>query len=85
MDYYVYYEVETGRMTPLEYDGNSVMKANAANWLPFYNESKVNYPLLNRLLAVPIWRQRYLAHLRTIIQDEMNPTVCNAMLTIIKT
>ncbi|MBK6930389.1 MAG: CotH kinase family protein [Saprospirales bacterium] len=80
MDYYVYYEVETGRMTPLEYDGNSVMKANAANWSPFYNESKVNYPLLNRLLAVPIWRQRYLAHLRTIIQDEMNPTVCNAML-----
>ncbi len=80
MDYYLYYEPETGRMTPLEYDGNSVMELNLAGWSPFYNETKVNYPLLNRILAVPMWRQRYLAHLRTIIQDEMDPAVCNAML-----
>ena len=80
MDYYVYYEPETGRMTPIEYDGNSVMGANFVTWSPFYNASKVNYPLLNKMLAVPIWRQRYLAHLRTIIEDEMNPAVCNAML-----
>ncbi len=80
MDYYVYYEPETGRMTPLEYDGNSAMEANFANWGAFYNETKVNYPLLNRVLAVPIWRQRYLAHLRTIIQEELNPTVSHAML-----
>lgn len=80
MDYYVYYEPETGRMTPLEYDGNSVMEMNFVTWSPFYNASKVNYPLLNKLLAVPMWRQRYLAHLRTIIDDEMDPAVCNAML-----
>lgn len=80
MDYYVYYEPETGRMTPLEYDGNSAMEANFASWSAFYNETKVNYPLLNKVLAVPAWRQRYLAHLRTIIQEELNPTVCNAML-----
>ncbi|MCC6462940.1 MAG: CotH kinase family protein [Saprospiraceae bacterium] len=80
MDYYVYYEPETGRITPLEYDGNSAMEANLVNWSPFYNETKVNYPLLNKVLAVPAWRQRYLAHMRTIISEELNPTRCNAML-----
>lgn len=73
MDYYVYYEPETGRMTPLEYDGNSVMKNNASSWSPFYNANNANYPLLNRILAQPMWRQRYLAHLRTVIDEELNP------------
>ncbi|MBL7795588.1 MAG: CotH kinase family protein [Saprospiraceae bacterium] len=80
MDYYVYYEPETGRLTPLEYDGNSVLGGMNINWGAFYNETKVNYPLLNRILAVPMWRQRYLAHLRTIIEEELNPTTCNAIL-----
>lgn len=80
MDYYVYYEPETGRMTPLEYDGNSVMKNNAINWSPFYNATNANYPLLNRMLAVPIWRQRYLAHLRTIIDEELNPATTTPMI-----
>ncbi len=85
MDYYVYYEAETGRITPLEYDGNSAMETNFASWSPFYNETKVNYPLLNKILAVPAWRQRYLAHLRTLIQDELDPTACAAMLDQYKT
>ncbi|MCB0543047.1 MAG: CotH kinase family protein [Lewinellaceae bacterium] len=80
MDYYVYYEAETGRLTPLEYDGNSVMTGNLASWSAFYNANKVNYPLLNKILAVPIWRQRYLAHLRTILEEELNPAICNPML-----
>jgi hypothetical protein len=81
MDYYLYYEPETGRITPVEYDGNSSMETNfATSWSPFYNQNKVNYPLLNKILAVPQWRQRYLAHLRTIMNEEMNPTVCGAML-----
>ena len=81
MDYYLYNEAETGLMFPMEYDGNSAMLANlAATWSPFYNANKVNYPLLNKILAVPEWRQRYLAHLRTIIAEEMSPTVCTTML-----
>lgn len=80
MDYYVYYEPETGRITPLEYDGNSVMAPNASSWSPFYNQTNVNFPLLNKILAVPEWRQRYLAHLRTVIADELNPAECNAIL-----
>jgi len=81
MDYYLYYEAETGRITPLEFDGNSAMLSNyASNWGPFYNANKVNYPLLNKMLSVPAWRQRYLAHLRTIIQEELDPTNCAAQL-----
>lgn len=80
MDYYLYWDPETGRMTPLEFDGNSVMKSNATNWSVFYNQNKVNYPLLNRLLAVPAIRQRYLAHMRTLVQDEMDATTFNALI-----
>lgn len=79
MDYYLYWDPETGRMTPLEFDGNSVMKSNAVNWGAFYNANKVNYPLLNRLLAVPSIRQRYLAHFRTLLNDELNTSEFNAL------
>lgn len=80
MDYYLYWDPETERLTPLEFDGNSVMKNNAVNWGAFYNATKVNYPLLNRLLAVPSIRQRYLAHFRTLINEEMNTTEFNALI-----
>lgn len=71
-DYYVYYEPESGRFTPLEFDGNSALHLQNANWDIFMNEDNENYPLLNRLLSIPSIRQRYLAHVRTIINEEMN-------------
>ncbi len=74
MDYYLYWEPETNRIVPIEYDGNSILEPQAATWGPFYNQQDVRYPLLNRLLAVPKIRQRYLAHLRTIISDELEQT-----------
>ncbi|HRH66734.1 MAG TPA: CotH kinase family protein [Bacteroidia bacterium] len=73
MDYYAYYEIETGRLTPQEYDGNSAFEANLANsWSPFYHVTNANYPLLNKILARPEWRQRYLAHLRTILEQDFD-------------
>lgn len=84
MDYYLYWDPETGRITPLEYDGNSVMKNNTVNWSPFYNANKVNYPLLNRLLAVPEIRQRYLAHFRTLMEDIFSVTEMNARINTIQ-
>lgn len=81
MDYYLYYDAETGWMVPQEFDGNSVMKVNAANWSPFYHADNANYPLLNRMLAVPSMRQRYLAHLRTIITEKMQSASFNALLS----
>ncbi len=80
MDYYVYTEVETNRIIPLEYDGNSAMLPDFYNWSPFYNEDNEDYPLMNILFAVPELRQRYLAHVRTIlneylIQEEVEATI----------
>jgi len=78
MDYYVYWEPESGRIIPLEYDGNSCMRPNDTNWSPFFKQSDVQYPLMNRLFAVPGLRQRYLAHVRTILHEYMTPGVVNA-------
>ena len=75
MDYYAYWEYETGRITPLEYDGNSVLDQGALAWSPFYHADNANYPLLNKMLQVPEYRQRYIAHLRTIITDMIDPAL----------
>lgn len=84
MDYYVYHDPETGRMTPLEFDGNSVMKTQNITWSPFYHADNANYPLLNKILAVPMWRQRYLAHMRTILNGILNPTNAHPVLDAYK-
>ncbi|MGB1204171.1 MAG: CotH kinase family protein [Chitinophagales bacterium] len=84
MDYYLYQDVETGRMTPLEFDGNSCMMLDEADgwfgWSPFYNANDPNYPLLNRLLAVPSLRQRYLAHVRTLLLELLDPAFASIMI-----
>ncbi|WP_395053785.1 CotH kinase family protein [Flavobacterium sp.] len=81
MDYLAYYEAETARMTSLEIDGNSSFQAPlATNWTPFKNTTNVNYPLLNKLLNVPEWRQRYLAHYRTILSETFTITNANAII-----
>lgn len=85
MDYYLYWEIETGRMVPMEYDGNSVLTQNALNWSPFYHADNVNYPLLNKILSVPEYRQRYLAHMRTIITEEINTIINSGILASWKT
>ncbi len=71
-DYSLYWEPETGRMTTQEIDGNSVLSQNNVAWSPFYHADNANYPLLNRLMAVQDLRQRYLAHLRTVITSSLN-------------
>ena len=80
MDYYIFWETATGRLTPIEYDGNEVLLSSHASWSPFYNENSTNYPLLNKLLAVPNIRQRYLAHFRTILEESFNPDAMNELI-----
>src|SRR5690606_25246979 len=78
MDYYVYFDVATGRIVPLEYDGNSAMSTQlATSWGPLYKIDDANFPLISVLLKVPELRQRYLAHYRTIMEEALNPTVAN--------
>ncbi len=71
-DYYLYWEVETGRLVPLEYDGKDTFKSGNIQWDPFYHADDVRFPLINKLLAVPSVRQRYLAHYRTILKETYN-------------
>ncbi|MFK7982078.1 MAG: CotH kinase family protein [Saprospiraceae bacterium] len=81
MDYYVYWEAETGRLVPLEYDGNSVMQFPNTNiWTPFYRENETDFPLANRLFASPDLRQRYLAHFRVILADHFTPTYLDELI-----
>jgi spore coat protein CotH len=77
MDYFLYRDAETGRFTTYDYDGNSSMETKFVNWSPFYNETKVNYPLLNRVLANPAYRQRYIAHMKTLLNDYCDETKVN--------
>jgi hypothetical protein len=81
MDYYVYYDPETNRITPIETDGNSAIALNrATSWSPFFNATNANYPLMTKLLAVPAFRQRYLAHIRTINEEIINPAVSHPLI-----
>ena len=79
-DYYIYWDVATGRLTPIEYDGNEILLPSRISWSPFMNETNPNLPLLNKLLAVPSIRQRYLAHFRTILEESFNPETMNEMI-----
>ena len=78
MDYYVFWDKETNRVVPIEYDGNSCMTGTTVSWSPFYNATNANFPIMNKLFNVPALRQRYLAHLRTMIEEDLDPTYFNA-------
>lgn len=83
MDYMVYYEPETDRATPLEYDGNSTFQSNAAtssNWGPFKNSTNNKYPLLYKLMNITEFRQRYLAHYRTILSETFTTENANKII-----
>jgi hypothetical protein len=72
MDYYVFWDSATRRITPIEYDGNSAFFGGAANWSPFLKETDARFPIMNKLFAVPALRQRYLAHVRTMVEESLD-------------
>jgi hypothetical protein len=79
MDYYVFWDSATARITPIEYDGNSVFNNIATNWSPFLKETNAQFPLMNKLFAVPALRQRYLAHVRTMLEESLHPDYYNPL------
>jgi len=79
-DYYLYWESETGRLVPIEYDGIDTFSPQNVNWDPFYHADDPRFPLLYKLLNVPSIRQRYLAHYRTILKDVYNPEFMNSLI-----
>ncbi|MBL0049481.1 MAG: CotH kinase family protein [Bacteroidetes bacterium] len=74
-DFYVYYEKETGRFAPLEFDGNDVMDTHYVNAVSaLRHTTDTLFPLMSKIIGVPEIRQRYLAHMRTLVADEQDTT-----------
>jgi spore coat protein CotH len=76
-DYSFYWEAESGRIHPVEHDGNesfaATMSLNTA-LSPIYYFDNTNRPLLYKFLNNNELRQRYLAHMRTAVDEYFNPT-----------
>lgn len=72
-DFYVIYEKETGRFAPIEFDGNDVMDTHYVNSVSaLRHQNDTMYPLMSKIIGVPEIRQRYLAHMRTLVADEQD-------------
>ena len=72
-DYILYYEPESRRFHPVEHDGNEAFTAGDASLSPLQG-TNTSRPVINRLLGNAELRQRYLAHIRTVLQEWFNPT-----------
>lgn len=65
-DYYLYYAPETGQINLMQFDGNESMSRISTS--PFYRATETTLPLMYRCVGnVAQYRQRYLAHMRTIL------------------
>ncbi len=71
-DYVLYYEPETGRIHPVEHDGNESSNTGDTSLSPVEGAKNNNRPVISRLLSIDELRQRYLAHMRTILQESFN-------------
>jgi hypothetical protein len=72
-DYGFYYEPESGRIHPIEHDGNESFIARDVSLSPVQGSEGTNRPVIAKLLAVPELRQRYLAHFRTVLTESFHP------------
>jgi hypothetical protein len=79
-DYVFYYEPESGGIHPVEYDGNESYVPTDVSLSPVQGASSANRPVLRRLLGVAELRQRYLAHLRTVLQESFNPAAMTPLI-----
>lgn len=82
-DYGFYYEPGSGRIHPVEHDGNEAFTVAASinyNLSPVTGATGRNRPLLYRLLPLSEMRQRYLAHLRTVLEENFNPAVLTPLI-----
>jgi len=78
-DYLLYHDTNTGRIHPIQHDGNETFNRDSTEISggifadPFHGEDlTTERPLTARLFAVDAYRQRYLAHLRTILNESFH-------------
>ncbi len=74
-DYVLYYEPESGRIHPIEHDGNEAFTAGDVQLSPVYGATLTNRPVLYKLLPINEYRQRYLAHMRTVLEERYHPSI----------
>lgn len=81
VDYCLYFEPTTGWLTPLQFDADMFgLFTFNIRLNPFYGINDKALPLLNKLLNVPNIRERYLAHMRTVLKESFNPQNMNAVI-----
>ena len=77
-DYFIFQEPEYKLLYLIQHDGNEAFGTGTprqwpegvtSNLEPFFQTNNPNSPLVGRLLSIPTFRQRYLAHMRTIIDE----------------
>ena len=77
-DYYIFQEPDHDRMFLIQHDGNEAFgSGTTGQWPegeltkldPFFQVDNPKFPLIGRLLSHPTLRQRYLAHLRTLVHE----------------
>ena len=80
-DYYLYFDAEHGSLSTLPWDMNESFGGYSAslsitereNLTPFWNETQATRrPLLNRTMQVASWRERYIAHIHTILNQSFD-------------
>lgn len=72
-DYAFYYEPESGRIHPVEHDGNEAFVPGDVNMTPLQGSTGTNRPVIKQFIANPELKQRYLAHLRTVLEESFHP------------
>lgn len=80
-DYGFYYEVESGRIHPVQHDGNEAFFTTGGvdyTLSPITGATGNNRPLLYKFLSNNELRQRYLAHLRTVLEENFTPAKLTA-------
>ena len=72
-DYAFYYENESGRIFPVEHDGNEAFVVGDVSLSPLQGSTGTNRPVIKQFIANPELKQRYLAHLRTALEESFHP------------
>lgn len=76
-NYYMYFDPTDGRMNMIPWDLNEAFGAHGPSTNPWLypvlqNASTSYYPLVQKLLAVPEWRELYFAHYRVAMRRWMD-------------
>ncbi|MEE2885899.1 MAG: CotH kinase family protein [Planctomycetota bacterium] len=75
-NFYINSDIDNGRMVLTPWDTNGCFggytdgQSNVTRLTPFYQENHSSRPLYTRLMKNAKWRQRYLAHIRSIMDIE---------------